>query len=96
MKRKITITLQYDLAIGKVNLKAIVLNWNGLQDTLDCLESALNLDELVKSRKVPFFVIPAKAGIQSIQLLTRALDSGFHRSDDFLRVHQILITPILR
>jgi hypothetical protein len=44
MKRKITITLQYDLAIGKVNLKAIVLNWNGLQDTLDCLESALNLN----------------------------------------------------
>jgi hypothetical protein len=25
----------------------------------------LKLDELVKSRKTPFFVIPAKAGIQS-------------------------------
>jgi hypothetical protein len=46
------------------------------------------IDAFVKNRKVPFFVIPAKAGIQSIQLLTRALDSGFHRSDDFLRVHQ--------
>jgi hypothetical protein len=35
-----------------------------------------------------FFVIPAKAGIQFIQLVTKALDSGFHRSDDFLRLHQ--------
>jgi hypothetical protein len=26
--------------------------------------SSVNLDELVKSRKTPFFVIPAKAGIQ--------------------------------
>jgi len=48
-------------------------------------------DGLVKSRKVPFFVIPAEAGIQSIQALTKALDSGFHRSDDFLRVHHLLI-----
>ena len=38
--------------------------------------SWLNLDELVKSRKTSFFVIPAKAGIQFIQLLTKALDSG--------------------
>jgi len=54
------------------------------------------LDELVKSRKIPFFVIPAKAGIQSIQLVTRALDSsrtrsGIYRSDDFLRVLVCLI-----
>jgi hypothetical protein len=48
----------------------------------------LKLDDFVKSRKTPFFVIPAKAGIQSIQGLTKALDSGFHRSDDFLRDHQ--------
>jgi hypothetical protein len=46
-------------------------------------------DELVKSRKIPFSVIPAKAGIQSFQVATEHLDSGFHRSDDFLRVHQI-------
>ena len=44
--------------------------------------------ELVKSRKTPFFVIPAKAGIQFFQLVTELLDSGFHRSDDFLRNHQ--------
>jgi hypothetical protein len=50
--------------------------------------SSVNLDELVKSRKTPFFVIPAKAGIQSFQLVTEFLDSGFHRSDDFLRDHQ--------
>jgi hypothetical protein len=48
----------------------------------------LNIDELVKSRKTPFFVIPAKAGIQFFQLVTEFLDSGFHRSDDFLRNHQ--------
>jgi hypothetical protein len=47
-----------------------------------------NFDELVKSRKTPFFVIPAKAGIQFFQLVTEFLDSGFHRSDDFLRNHQ--------
>ena len=47
-----------------------------------------NTDELVKSRKTPFFVIPAKAGIQFFQLVAEFLDSGFHRSDDFLRNHQ--------
>jgi hypothetical protein len=46
-------------------------------------------DELVKSLKTPFFVIPAKAGIQFFQLVTEFLGSGFHRSDDFLRNHQI-------
>jgi len=50
--------------------------------------SSFNLDELVKSRKTPFFVIPAKAGIQFFQLVTEFLDSGFHRSNDFLRNHQ--------
>jgi len=39
----------------------------------------------------PFFVIPAKAGIQFFQLVTEFLDSGFHRSDDFLRNHQTLV-----
>jgi hypothetical protein len=47
-----------------------------------------SLDELVKSRKTPFFVIPAKAEIQLFQLVAEFLDSGFHRSDDFLRNHQ--------
>jgi hypothetical protein len=46
------------------------------------------IDEIVKSRKTPFFVIPAKAGIQFFQLVTEFLDSGFHWSDDFLRMHQ--------
>ena len=44
-------------------------------------------DDFVKSRKTPFFVIPAEAGIQSFQMVTDGLDSGFHRSDGFLRVH---------
>jgi hypothetical protein len=29
------------------------------------------------------------AGIQFIHRLTKHLDPGFHRSDDFLRTHQI-------
>ena len=52
-------------------------------------------DELVKSQKVGFPVIPAKAGIQLFQTLKNSLDSGFHRSDDFLRFHH-LCRPILR
>jgi hypothetical protein len=36
-------------------------------------------DGLVKSPIGPFFVIPAKAGIQLFQWV---VDSGFHRSDD--------------
>ena len=51
---------------------------------------AINLDGLVKSPKIPFSVIPAKAGIQSFQAVADHLDSGFHRSDDFLRVCHIL------
>jgi hypothetical protein len=44
-----------------------------------------NVDAFVKSRKTPFSVIPAKAGIQEKQGL---LDPGFRRGDgidDFLR-----------
>jgi hypothetical protein len=33
----------------------------------------LHIDELVKSRKTLFFVIPAKAGIQFFQLVTELL-----------------------
>ena len=54
----------------------------------EALYSAANFDELVKSRKMPFFVIPAKAGIKLIQ---DVLDPGFRRGDDqrdFLRTHQ--------
>jgi len=39
----------------------------------------------VKSRKTAFSVIPAKAGIQSFELVLSFLDPGFHRGDDFLR-----------
>ncbi len=55
------------------------------------------IDTFVKSRKIPFPVIPAclcvarrqaEAGIQLYQMFTACLDSGFHRSDDFLRVNQ--------
>ena len=60
-----------------------------LQETEELIKIFVtNIDELVKSRKTPFFVIPAKAGIQFFQLVKEFLDSGFHRSDDFLRNHQ--------
>ena len=55
--------------------------------TKNDFQDMLRVDELVKSRKLPFSVIPAKAGIQSFQPVTENLDSGFHRSDDFLRDH---------
>jgi hypothetical protein len=47
-----------------------------------------NIDEPVKSRQIPFFVIPAEAGIQLFQ---NVVDSGFRRGDDpidFLRNHR--------
>jgi hypothetical protein len=58
----------------------------------------LNFDGLVKSPKIPFSVIPSRigvrddgqAGIQSFQVVADNLDSGFHRSDDFLQVHYTL------
>ncbi len=45
-------------------------------------------DDFVISRKALLLVIPAQAGIQAIQVVTGELYSGFHRSDDFLRIHQ--------
>jgi len=40
-------------------------------------------------------VIPAKAGIQCFQTLTRTLDTGFHRWDDFSRDYQHSFIPNL-
>jgi len=56
----------------------------------------MKIDELVKSQKNPFFVIPSRiggrddgqAGIQCFQKLMPDLDPGFRRGDDFLRDHQ--------
>ncbi len=55
----------------------------------------LKFDDLVKSRNIINFVIPAKAGIQ---LFHDVLDPGFRRGDgvfDFLRTHQIWMVHIL-
>jgi len=58
----------------------------------------MNFDGLVKNQEMSFFVIPAKAGIQSrnsgIQSVTKPLDpvppfGGIQRGDDFLRMHQV-------
>jgi len=43
-------------------------------------------DILVKERPKVFSVIPADAGIQSIPAVTRPLDTGFHRCDNFFEV----------
>jgi hypothetical protein len=53
-----------------------------------------NIDAFVKSQKIRLAVIPAKAGIQSFQVIISSLGSGFHRSDDFLRDHQYSILRI--
>jgi hypothetical protein len=43
-----------------------------------------NLDDRAKRSRVPFRVIPAKAGIQLFQGMIKSLDSGFQRSDEYL------------
>jgi hypothetical protein len=64
----------------------------------------MNIGEPVKSRRKHTFVIPSKdgrlcrpykkapirepRGILGYQSLKNLLDPGFHRGDDFLRVHQ--------
>jgi hypothetical protein len=45
-------------------------------------------DGFAKSRKSTTNVIPAKSGIQKYQIVTKALDPGLRRGDDFLRDHQ--------
>jgi hypothetical protein len=52
--------------------------------------------ELVKSRKSTTNVIPAQAGIQKFQIVTKALDPGFRRGDDFLRVHHFWLHDLCR
>jgi len=49
-----------------------------------------NIYDIAERLKRRISVIPAKAGIQLFQILKNSLDSGFHRSDDFLRFHQYL------
>jgi hypothetical protein len=44
-------------------------------------------DGFFKSLNLRVPVIPAKAGIQHFYGLINSLDSGFHRSDDFLQIH---------
>jgi hypothetical protein len=44
-------------------------------------------DDLAKSPKKLFTVIPAKAGIQFFSLGTKPLVPGFRRGDDFLLMH---------
>jgi len=64
MKRKITITLQYDLAIGKVNLNEIVYRLKELRDhlMLRILEEILkSYDDLISERLSQTKIYPSKA-----------------------------------
>jgi len=63
---------------------------------VECQEKyTINIDGLVKSPKIPFSVIPSRigvrddgqVGIHSFQAVADHLDSGFHRSNDFLQDH---------
>jgi hypothetical protein len=59
--------------------------------TLRTQSTAINVEEFIKIRKTPFFVIPAEAGIKSNQVV---LDPGVRRGDslgDFLRSSERLI-----
>ena len=51
-----------------------------------CLDARLH--SFVKSRRTHVFVIPAKAGIQSFQIVTWDLNPGLRRGDDFLQDHE--------
>jgi hypothetical protein len=53
--------------------------------------SDLNLDTFVKSQKNLISVIPAQAGIQEFQPVTKPLDTRFRGYDDFLREHEFNI-----
>lgn len=64
MKREITITLQYDLAIGKVNLNEIVYRLKELRDPLmlRILEEILKgYDDLISERLSQTKIYPSKA-----------------------------------
>jgi hypothetical protein len=57
-------------------------------DSLGVFCELINLGEFAKNRRKIVFVIPTKVGIQQIQLVVKPLDPGFHRGDDYMRVHQ--------
>jgi hypothetical protein len=61
------------------------------QRSIRIFYEVVKFDGLVKSRKSTTNVIPAKAGIQKYQMVTKALDPGFRRGDDFLRVRQFRV-----
>jgi hypothetical protein len=78
------------VAINQPLLSGII---NGLHKKLQLRVAGFEffnfkIDEIVKILRVGFSVIPAKAGIQLFQTFKNYLDSGFHRSDDFLREYQ--------
>ena len=60
---------------GKLRTGVISMaNWNN---------HGLNDEALVKSRNYPEIVIPVKTGIQRFKHVTKILDTGFHRCDNF-------------
>ena len=70
------------------NLKHSALRYKAPDNIIHFI--GLIFDGLVKSRKCPLSVIPAKAGIQCYQTLIKPLDPVFQRGDDFLGDYHIL------
>jgi HEPN domain-containing protein len=64
------------------HVKYVDVNYPRIHNLVEIAVKA-NLDELVKSQKCPRIVIPVKTGIQRFQRVTKTLDTGFHRCDDF-------------
>jgi hypothetical protein len=56
----------------------------------------LKVDDFTKSQKSIHPVIPAKAGIQYVQIVAKLLDPGFHRGDElryFYKQFKLCIFP---
>jgi hypothetical protein len=58
---------KYLIHFKERSIKDLTPSCNGVSPKYE----GFNIDELVKSRKTPFFVIPAKAGIQFFSISCR-------------------------
>jgi len=65
------------------DFKALQKHWTPVFTGVTTFDEFVIHDALVKSRKYPRIVIPVKTGIQRFQGVTKTLDTGFHRCDDF-------------
>jgi hypothetical protein len=82
-------SISLKLDIGQIPLDRAINKGKDRAALLNRKKSELfKSDDLVKSPKSLFFVIPAKAGIQYFHRVTKILYPVFQRGDDFLRDRQ--------